>query len=397
MFKHLKQLSLIFIIVFSLQTASAAEPVDISNHWAQDYILNLVDNDVMDTYSDGTFKPDQNISRGEFAVSLARQLSLLPDNNTRLKDLAGYPEYNLINALIRDGIITGYPDETFRPDVPITRAEMVTIMIKALGVTDDQVLINLEQYQPFEDISNDYWASDYIKIAERLQLVKGTDENHFSPKKNTSRAEAAKCLSKMANLSAGKGYLTDVYPTSQKVSINFLDGQREIYNYTDDTLVARNNRNISLEEILETDKVFVIADHNDNVKYVKAYGMVTQEDLATEISNITKGVINTDEVEEISKGNLDFLKPKVRTAVEDQLINQGLSVGEVEAIMSTDWEQLESLSRDRLSEAIAIQTGLPLDITRSLLSGDWEKIKSYAQIEVVQRLVQEVLNSDFIS
>lgn len=397
MFKHLKQLTLILIIVFSLQTASAAEPVDIANHWAQDYILNLVNNEVMDIYSDGTFKPEQNISRGEFAVSLARQLSLLPDNNTHLKDLAGYPEYNLINALIRDGIITGYPDETFRPDNPITRAEMVTIMIKALGVTDEQVLINLEQYQPFDDISNDYWASDYIKIAERLQLVKGTDEGHFLPKENTSRAEAAKCLSKMANLVSGTGYLTDVYPTSQKVSINLLDGQREIYNYTDDTLVARNNRSISLEEILETDKVFVIADNDDNVKYVKAYGMVTQEDLAAEISNITNGVINTDEVEEISKGNLEFLKPKVRTAVKDQLIIQGLSIEEVEAIMSTDWDQLESLSRDRLSEAIAIQTGLPLDITTSLLSGDWEKIKSYAQIEVVQRLVLEVLNSDFIS
>lgn len=65
--------------------------------------------------------------------------------------------------------------------------------------------------------------------------------------------------------------------------------------------------------------------------------------------------------------------------------------------MRTDWAELEELGRMRLSEAIAIQTGLSLDITRSILSGDWDKVKTYGQIELIQRLVQEVLNSDLLS
>ncbi len=387
----------IFFIIIIPQFIIAAEPTDISNHWAQDYILNLVNNEVMELYSDGTFKPDKPITRGEFAVALARQLNLLPDNNTHLNDLDGYPGYNLINALVKEKIITGYPDGNFKPGRPITRAEMVSIIIKSLGVNDDKVMIDLENQYTFKDVPANHWALNYIKIAEKLELVSGDREYNFNPGQETTRAEAAKCLTRLALLSSGTGYITDVYPTSSKVSVNLLDGNREIFNFNENTLIARNNRNVDLSEILKTDKVFIIADNNGSVKYVKAYGMVTQEDLATEISTMTSGVLTTEEVTRLSSGNLEFLKPKLQTAVRNQLAEQGLTQTEVSAIMSTDWDQLEELSKERLAEAIAIQTSLPLDITRSLIAGDWEKIKSYAQIELIQRLVQEVLNSDLLS
>jgi hypothetical protein len=379
------------------QLALAAEPTDISNHWAQDYILNLVNNEVMELYSDGTFKPDKPITRGEFAVALAKQMNLLPDNNTHLSDLNGYPDYNLINALVKEEIITGYPDGTFKPNKPITRAEMVAIIIKSLGINDNKVMIDLANHYTFKDVPANHWALNHIKIAEKLELVSGDRENNFHPGQETTRAEAAKCLTRLALLSSGTGYITDVYPTSRKVSINLLDGKREVFNFNDNTLVARNNRNVELSEILKTDKVFIITDNNGNLKYVKAYGMITQEDLATEISAMTNGVLNTEEVKMLSSGNLEFLKPKLQTAIRNQLAEQGLTPAEVTAIMSTNWNQLEELSKERLAEAIAIQTSLPLDITRSLISGDWEKIKTYAQIELIQRLVQEVLNSDILS
>lgn len=388
---------LLLPIIFISGLVCGAEPVDITNHWAQDYILNLISRDIMKTYSDGTFQPDQPITRGEFAVALARQLNTIPDENMKFKDLNSYQDYNLINALVEKNIISGYPDGTFKPDKHITRAEMVSIMIKSLGITNNKVTIKLEDYQPFKDIPETHWAKNHIKLAEQLHLVNGDQNKYFHPKKTATRAEAAKVLNRLDDLSVNTGYLTDVYPTSEKVSINLLSGNRKVYSFDENTLIARNNRKVKLDDIMKTDKIFIISNNTDQLEYVKAYGIITEDDLAIEISTMTEGVFKPEEVKTLSKGNINILKPKLQQAVRKQLSVQGLTTKEINAIMSTDWDQLEDLSKDRLAEAIAIQSGLPLDVTRSLINGDWERVKSYAQIELIQRLVQEVLNSDLIS
>lgn len=387
-------ISLFFLI--SIQPVFAMDPTDISNHWAQDYILNLLNNDIMETYSDGTFKPDNPVTRGEFATALARQMQMLPENKIYFQDLQGYQGYKMISALVKDDIINGYPDGTFRPEQPLTKAEVIAIMSKALGLTDDKVMINLD-IQPFRDIPTNHWARNQIKIAAKIGLASGDQVGNFYPKKEVSRAEAAKYLTRMENLSTGTGYLTDVYPTSGKVSVNLLDGKRVILNFDEETIIGRNNRLVKIDDILKTDKVYMITDNNQEIKYLKAYGMVTQDDLATEISTMTSGILEPTDVKTLADGNLNILKPKVQDAVQKQLLSQGLTDNEVTAIMTTNWNKLENLSKVRLAEAVAIETGLPLDITKGILNGDWEKIKNYAQIEVIQRLVQEVLNYDLIS
>ncbi len=391
----------LFIVFLSLILVSiaayAVEPTDISNHWAQDYILNLINNEVMETYTDGQFKPEQPITRGEFAVALAKQLNLVPDNNNRFEDIAGYPGYNMINSLVNKNIINGYPDKTFKPNNSITRAEMVAIMIRSLGITNNEVTIKLDNRKSFDDVPENHWALNHIKIAQEINLVNGDQNGYFNPTDTTSRAEAAKVITKLAALSSDTGYITDVYPSSQKISINSLNGSRNIYNFNEKTLVARNNRFVELDDIMKTDKVFIITDNTENVKYVKAYGMVTEDDLASEISTMTEGIFKPEEIKELSSGNISMLRPKLQTAVESQLKTQGLSSQEVTALMTTNWDELEDLSKARLSEAIAIQTGLPLDITSSLIDGDWERVKDYGQIAIIQRLVQEVLGSDLMS
>lgn len=390
-----------FIIITSILLVStslyAAQPTDISNHWAQDYILNLVNNEIMESYEDGRFMPDQAITRGEFAVALAKQLNMVPDNNNYFNDINGYPGYPLINSLVNKDIVSGYPDDTFRPDKAITRAELVAIMVKSLGLTDNQVTIELDSNTTFEDIPESHWGLNHIKIADKLDLVNGDQNNHFNPDKTASRAEAAKVITKLSSLKSETGYITDIYPSSEKVSINSLNGERTVYNFNNETLVGRNNRFVRLEDIMKTDKVFIIADNYDTIKYAKAYGMVTEDDLATEVSTMTDGVFQPEEIKDLSNGNINMLRPKLQTAVKEQLTKQGLTNDEVTALMNTEWDELEDLSKVRLSEAIAIQTGLPLDITRSLIDGDWEKLRTYGQIEIIQRIVQEVLESDLIS
>lgn len=390
-------MTLFLLISFSLiSLIQAEEPVDIDNHWAQDYILNTLNNEIFELNADGTFQPDKPVNRGEFARALARQLGVLEENRTEFQDLNGFPGFRQINGLVKEGILSGYPDGTFRPDKKVTRAEAITLIIRALGVKSDNELIRLNDNNYFADLSEDHWAIDYVKIASRLELLQQR-ESRFNPDHYISRAEAARYISKMDRLSGEQGYMTDVYPSSTRISVNLNSGERKIYNYSPETILARNNRRVDIDQITKTDRIFFIADKNDNVKYLKGYGMVTEDDLAAEVSRIADGLIDPEEVKQLSTGDLEVLRPTLTKAVEIQLSNQGLSDQEVEAIMNTEWDELEDLSKDRLAEAVAIQTGLPLDITRSLLAGDWEKIKTYAQIEIVQRIVQKLLEADLLS
>ncbi|MFW5981997.1 MAG: S-layer homology domain-containing protein [Halanaerobiaceae bacterium] len=399
---HKKNLSLfitfaLILSIFYTSVSYASTAIDITNHWAQDYILNLLSNDIMTTYDDGSFKPDQAITRGEFSVALSKQLNLVSNHNTFFDDLASYPEFEKINALVEKEIINGYPDKTFRPEQTISRAEMVAVIIRSLGVVDNDTRINLNSNESFNDIPDNHWALDDLKIAKELKLVNGEQNGDFKPGETLSRAEAAKVLSQLSKLRSETGYITDVYPSSNKVSVNSLNGSRNVYNFNDDALVGRNNRFVELDDILSTDKVFIITDNSGELKYVKAYGMVTEEDLATEISTMSQGFFEANEVMELSEGNFDLLQPKLQTSIREQLAVQGLSSEEINAIMSTDWDKLEGLSKDRISEAISIETGLPLDITRGLINGDWEKVGSYAQIELIQRLINGALGSGLLS
>jgi len=352
-----------------MTTVQAAEPTDISNHWAQDYILNLVNTEIMPLYPDGSFKPENNINRLEFCEALSNQLNIIPSDSGNFSDLDGSKSQKLINTLVDKKIINGYPDGTFKPERDLTKAEIITIMIKSLGIIENKETINIDSYHPFEDLNDKHWAANNIKIASKVGLIDKNQENLY-PNKKITRAEAAKYLVKLSYFEGHTGYMTDFYPTSQKISVNLLSGDRKIYNIYDQSLIGRNNRIVSLDEIMKTDKIFIINNLDNNIQYLKAYGMVTEEDLTTEVSKLTKGTLSPDEVKTLAEGDIKILKPKILDSVQKQLISQGLTKEEVIAIMSSDWDRLETHSKNRLAEAIAIQTGLPLDITISILSGD---------------------------
>ncbi|MFW6268572.1 MAG: S-layer homology domain-containing protein [Bacillota bacterium] len=396
--KVLFKLLITFLLITGVFSGSllAKDPVDISNHWAQDYIINVVSNEIMTTKENNKFEPDEPVTRGEFSVALARQLSLLPVHESYYEDLDGYEGREYIHALVEKEIVSGYPDNVFKPDKSLSRVETISMLIKALGIKDEEEIIRFEDYDPYEDIDEEHWAVTEIKIGKKLGIIADNSEE-FNPDKLTTRAEAARYLNKLDDLSGESGYITDIYPTSEKVSVNLSSGNREIFNISDDSIFGRNNRLVDIDNILETDKVFIVSDKNKEIKYLKAYGMVTQDDLATEISSITRGVLTPEEVKTLSEGKVDFLQPKLLNSVEEEMVNRGLSEDEVNAIMETEWDKLESLSKNRLAESVAIETGLPLDITTSLLKGDWEKLKTYGQLELIQRVVKTVLNNDLIS
>lgn len=108
---------------------------------------------------------------------------------------AGYRAKDAIESLATLGILGGYPDGSFRPNSPLTRAEFATILVRARGVEPLEVAKS-----PFPDVPAYNWAAKYVKEASALKLFFGYPDGTFKPAKNISRAEGVVVITKFSEV-----------------------------------------------------------------------------------------------------------------------------------------------------------------------------------------------------
>lgn len=137
---------------------------DTANHWAKGYIEAATTMNIVNGCEDGSFRADDNITRAEFAKIIAKLTEKdIPEKSTEFSDVETHWAEAYIAILAEKGIITGYEDNTYRPDEPITRAEAVTIINRAVT---RNCAPNLTV--KFIDVSPEHWAyHDILKAAGR--------------------------------------------------------------------------------------------------------------------------------------------------------------------------------------------------------------------------------------
>lgn len=137
---------------------------DIKNNWANGAINALVRKGIMKGYPDGTFKPDDLITRGE----IAQVISFIDSSNhgsSPFSDISGHWAEKAITQEYLNGRIKGYQDGTFKPDNPITRAETVTMLNRLSNrKTNADSLVNIYIDIPYKDLDKSHWA--YFEILE---------------------------------------------------------------------------------------------------------------------------------------------------------------------------------------------------------------------------------------
>lgn len=105
-----------------------------STRWSRPAIAALANAGLVKGYPDGTFRPAGSITRAEFAAITARfDSEPLPDGEDRFPDIKNHWAREEINRAAARGWVEGYPDGTFRPDTPITRAEATALINRVLG------------------------------------------------------------------------------------------------------------------------------------------------------------------------------------------------------------------------------------------------------------------------
>ncbi|MFD2115114.1 polysaccharide lyase family 8 super-sandwich domain-containing protein [Paenibacillus yanchengensis] len=169
---------------------------DITGHWAESVIREAVEAGWITGYPDQSFRPDATVSRAEFATLLARALQWIDEDksNNILKfvDKETIPAWALpyITSSVNLGIITGYPDQTFRPEQSIIRAEMIVMSTKAASITN-----KLEPALSFADAAQiPTWSMNWIAAAQQAELIEGRSGNKLEPLATSTRAEAVKLI-----------------------------------------------------------------------------------------------------------------------------------------------------------------------------------------------------------
>jgi hypothetical protein len=171
---------------------------DTHGHWAKQTIDTFLKMQLISGYEDGTFRPNGNVTRAEFATMLSRAFNIQVGNSTNItfKDLDRHWAKDVIVSLAAAGVIQGYEDGTFKPEQTITREEMV-IMLSHI-VNQNNVAKDTSKGH-FTDLSRSYAASE-IQSAAQAGIVNGKGNNRFDPKGNATRAEALEIIMNALNL-----------------------------------------------------------------------------------------------------------------------------------------------------------------------------------------------------
>ncbi len=173
----------------SVDTSSVA--ADTRGHWAEQYVALLSKRGTIGGFPDGTFKPDAPITRAQFAAIAVRALNLPPAGRpANFKDVpAKYWGNTVISQVSDAGLVTGFPDGTFRPEDKITRAQALVILAKALQSGGGEAS-SLDPYSDGSTIPT--WAKpSVIKAASAGIIVNHPDPSAIRPNDMATRAEIA--------------------------------------------------------------------------------------------------------------------------------------------------------------------------------------------------------------
>ncbi len=235
-------------------TALAAIPSDIGGHWAQGTIIQWTTNGYIAGYPDGTFKPDNSITRAEFVVMVNKAMGYNKRGNAYFSDVsAAHWAYAEIMKGVEAGYITGNGDGTFRPDAPVTRQEAAVMISKILGL--DQDYASAAKYVDYRYIPS--WAAGYVGAVSKAGIMTGYPDGDFKSDRVLTRAESVVSLDKTKNYDGkveedkdDREVFEDYRLTSSSLSDKIIKGDLIISS-------SLSNRNVSLDNVKVEGKLIV--------------------------------------------------------------------------------------------------------------------------------------------
>ena len=197
--KFLRFLSSIIVFLILVAIPSYGQTsTDFSGHWAEKQISSFIAKGFATTYKDGSFKPNNNITRAEFAGIANKAFNLTEKELGNFKDVKLKDKYyNDMAIAKRAKYIVGFSDGTVKPKGYMTRQEFAVIITRLLKIDtkkDNSLVLN------FNDVAQiPGWSKPAICVVTNFGYMKGDSKNLFNPTGFITRAEAIAVLERCYN------------------------------------------------------------------------------------------------------------------------------------------------------------------------------------------------------
>ncbi|WP_340032263.1 YDG domain-containing protein [Paenibacillus sp. FSL K6-1122] len=209
--KKLVTTLLITVMLFSsfnvVLGAAESSASDIEGNWAESQITKWIDKGFIHGYEDGSFKPNNTITRAEFFSLVNRSYGFTETASVSFKDVTSSNwAYAEVSKAVKAGYIKGYRDGTIGANKPITRQEVAVIINDLLDLSNEASTGN--HFTDSNMIA--LWAKNSVDAIVAKGILQGYD-NNFNPNKPITRAEAVVALDRSVNARATDYSLAGTY------------------------------------------------------------------------------------------------------------------------------------------------------------------------------------------
>lgn len=384
---------------------SAEALADAKYSWARDDIEALAGLGAVIGYPDGSFKPNQAISRAELATMLARSLDL-GKLDVEVKAAGDAPEMpytdmkdhwaeEAVAALYSQGLVGFADGETFEPDAKVTRSEILETLMSVIPVEEKFGTLLETVDSSFIDLTADDELFAEVEAAERLGIIPIHYGVAFEPNNTVTRAEAASMINKLINIEVIEGMITST-DSASTITVAAEGAKESQVSVSTDTLTVRNGLATRPNTLKQGDLVYVVASDN-SARFIHSFGELTQEDLLTRATSALKGLLTQEEVAALVRGDYELVQQQVAPKLRDRLVGEGLSEQEADALVQQNWGQVPSLLQERAISSISQELGVPAKLITDTVQQKWDSVQSYAEQKLTEYVIATLIKSDVLA
>ncbi|MFL0364664.1 S-layer homology domain-containing protein [Pseudobacillus sp. 179-B 2D1 NHS] len=170
--------------------AQAASFTDVGNkHRFYSDIDYLTERNIIKGHSDGTFRPNGGVTRGEAAIMISRAFKLETEKGSSFKDISSSETSRHVEAARKAGIIKGYTEDSFRPNEPVSRGQMAMFLSRAFSLSETNNVY-------FKDVGKNMVAYDSIRRMAAKGMAQGYTDGTYRPDNTVTRGQFSAFLAR---------------------------------------------------------------------------------------------------------------------------------------------------------------------------------------------------------
>lgn len=280
--KAASRVATVLLLLLMVPSGAMAYLSDVVGHWSAAFLTALEARGVISGDRSGRFRPDDPLTRAEWARMVVTGLGYGEDAArvqgapARFTDVPqGHPDLGYVELLWELGLAEGYPDGRFGPDEPLTRAELAVLLVRAAGLEQRAAVLRAARLSYRDAGQIPAWAVGAVAAAAEAGLIAGDDLGFFRPAATVTRAEGAvlvaRILDRKGLLFDLEGTLVAFDPREGEGVVRTAFGEEHPFSLAVDAAILRGGRRVSPPALQVPDQVWLILNDAGQVRFVEAW------------------------------------------------------------------------------------------------------------------------------